>query len=1155
MNDSTVDATSFQKSLSHISKSSLYPKLHELLSPHLTSFNAIFKYDMLNEAVANLDDRVILDTLGNKIRIWLEDPKLDLPSKHERDFVSSECDMYPHDCRVRGTNYASKFTLSICLQVNDEPVIMLNRSFGNVPIMVKSVLCHLHNSTPLKLVNHNEDSEELGGYFIINGIEKIIRSLLVTRSNYPLTITRSTFPQKGENYTDKGVTIRCMRSDWTTQTNTLHYLSNGSITLRFYFNKNEYLLPIVLIMRALQQTNDKEIMHSICQHWDGVSSSDLDPLLICRVEHLLRAFNSQYHLYNRKDCLYFIGTKFRALFDYNESLTPTQVGEALLKNLILVHLKNNSEKFNLLSIMIRKLLSFADPSQKACCAENIDSPSMQELLLPGQLFVICIKEKLDDFLSSLKTVIKADMKQNNTLASTMKEAYLKKILSKSRAADVGNRVAHMLATGNLISRTGSLDLQQTSGFSIVADRLNFYRFISHFRSVHRGAFFAEIKTTSVRKLLPESWGFLCPVHTPDGAPCGLLNHLSHNCKVAIEYASERDDSNNIVSVLVSLGMIPWSKYESPKSRYLTVQCNGSVVGWINVNHAQDITRKLRYLKKTFNDDEAPLPIHLEIALILPSNGGIFPGLYLFTTSCRMLRSVWQVDRKREELISSFEQMFLHIAIYPNEAIPSITTHIEISPTNIFSVLANLTPFSDFNQSPRNMYQCQMAKQTMGTSSHTIPFRVDSKVYQLNYGQSPIVRPGKAYKEYGMGPYPNGTNAIVAVISYTGYDMEDAMILNKSSVERGFAHGTVYTNERHDLTLDGDSKLFCKPSDIHNDSILDEHGLPMVGCKVSSGQEIFSTTDAIIGKTTIHNYKGFESAYINRVTAYSMDGKNNNSEEISANSLRRVCIQYRIPRNPAIGDKFSSRHGQKGVCSILYPSVDMPFTETGIVPDIIINPHAFPSRMTIGMFVESMAGKAGALHGLWQDATPFIFSERDKKSSAVDYFGHQLKLAGYHYYGSEPMYSGIMGNEMKADIYIGVVYYQRLRHMVADKFQVRTSGPVDPLTHQPIKGRKRAGGIRFGEMERDSLLGHGTSFLLYDRLMKCSDYSHTYLCKKCGNILGILSSPGKGDGYCKECESSNHSVVTAIPYVFKYLVTELMAMNIRVSLRLDNTLNS
>jgi len=262
-------------------------------------------------------------------------------------------------------------------------------------------------------------------------------------------------------------------------------------------------------------------------------------------------------------------------------------------------------------------------------------------------------------------------------------------------------------------------------------------------------------------------------------------------------------------------------------------------------------------------------------------------------------------------------------------------------------------------------------------------------------------------------------------------------------------------------------------------------------------------------------------------------------------LNHVLIKLREPRNAAIGDKFSSRHGQKGTLSRIWPHEDMPFTDSGMVPDLLINPHAFPSRMTVGMLIESMAGKAGAMHGAHQDGTPFMFSEEDR---AVDYFGKQLLDAGYNYYGSEPMYSGIYGTEMKVDIFLGTVYYQRLRHMVGDKFQARAEGAVNQLTHQPVGGRKHGGGIRFGEMERDSLLAHGASFLINDRLMQSSDYSQCFACAKCGSILSTYVKKGITP-FCKVCNTADRIQVVAIPFVFRYLCAEFAAFGICCNLNM------
>ncbi|KAK3065745.1 DNA-directed RNA polymerase I subunit RPA2 [Coniosporium uncinatum] len=254
---------------------------------------------------------------------------------------------------------------------------------------------------------------------------------------------------------------------------------------------------------------------------------------------------------------------------------------------------------------------------------------------------------------------------------------------------------------------------------------------------------------------------------------------------------------------------------------------------------------------------------------------------------------------------------------------------------------------------------------------------------------------------------------------------------------------------------------------------------------------------------------------------------------------------------------------------------MPFCESGIQPDVIINPHAFPSRMTIGMFVESMAGKAGALHGVAQDSTPWKFDEKD---TAIDYFGQQLRKSGYNYYGNEAMYSGVTGEELAADIFIGVVYYQRLRHMVNDKYQVRTTGPVDDLTGQPVHGRAKGGGIRVGEMERDALLAHGAAFLLQDRLLNCSDYAKAWICKQCGRFLATTSAVseygrrriGSGVTRCKRCAkratgmesqsdiwADGHGIqriggenvaIVAVPNVLRYLDVELAAMGMKLKFK-------
>ena len=598
----------------------------------------------------------------------------------------------------------------------------------------------------------------------------------------------------------------------------------------------------------------------------------------------------------------------------------------------------------------------------------------------------------------------------------------------------------------------------------------------------------------------------------------------------------------------------------------------------------------------------PLLTFFQLYIPIGIKGGPYPGLFLFTGTARLVRPVLNRHTGEIEMIGPMEQPFMDIACLAEDVREGITTHQELDPTNMLSLIASLTPFSDYNQSPRNMYQCQMGKQTMGTPCHSLPHRPDNKLYRLQTPQAAIAQTAR-HGEYKMDEYPNGTNAVVAVLSYTGFDMEDAMILNKSAYERGFGHASVYKTMRVDIKDEaeraGSDTKADKPrmkfsnkkvrNRMNNSTTSDtggigmtdevlypnlgEDGLPEVGTWVDEGDPIYCVVDELTGRDRPGKHKEKEKACVQSVRLLGQPGSS--KDKVNRDDI--VSITLRIPRNPVIGDKFSSRHGQKGVLSILWPQTDMPFSESGISPDVIINPHAFPSRMTIGMLIESMAGKSGALHGMFQDATPFSFHESGDKI-AVDYFGEQLQASGYSYYGSEPLYSGVSGCLMQADLYIGVVYYQRLRHMVSDKYQVRSTGQVNALTRQPIKGRKKGGGIRLGEMERDSLLSHGTAFLLHDRLLNCSDKHVAYACRRCGDLLSpttekssVLSagqsamqamsgSQARLRVFCRnpKCrdqtdrEGANDTMVEPIilPYVFRYLANELAGMNIKMTMDIN-----
>jgi len=1200
---------------SHLPAEDDVNRLRFLTRPHVESFNYFLKTGLASgiRAIpkAELDivdpkqlreDRSKIDWDDiTTVRFWFKDVRVAKPSK-PASAGRSHGKLYPNECREMSLMYSGQIHGKFCYEIitrrngvakASEPYEM-PKSFGVMPIMVGSNACHLEGLAPKNLVNLKEEDNEAGGYFLINGNERCVRMLQVPRRNHPLAIQRSSYKKRGPTYTDLGVAIRCGRfnGDQSSITNTLHYLTTGGATIKFVVRKQEFLIPVILIIRALsgpQSTpnvdvnaglaigiTDEEIYRRIVQ------GDENNTFLRTRAQLLLQDSSVRFPKLNTPDeCLAFIGSRFRRLSQRAESTSDVAIGNYIIQEYILIHCNGYRDKLECLLLVLRKLYAFAAGD---CGVDNADSLQNQELLMPGHLLSTMVKEKFEEVLQTLRQGMAIEMYKDFKGFSKRIEnsPYWSKLVdrySSNASGGIGKRIATFLSTGNITSISG-LDQMQQSGYTIVAERLNFLRFNSHFRSVHRGSFFMEMKTTAVRKLLPDQWGFLCPVHTPDGGPCGLLSHLSLEC-VPITHPERTFGKGrvNLDDLLISLGVVPCGAGGpsgegriSALHMFFPVCVDGRVVGSASQNKCKTIAAHLRYLKV---EDSPKVPQTLEVALIPASEAGSpYAGLFLFTGTARMVRPVLQRSTGKTELIGPMEQAFMDIACLNEDIREGITTHQELDPTNMLSLIANLTPFSDQNQSPRNMYQCQMGKQTMGTPAHSLPYRVDNKLYRLQNPQAPVVQTA-IHGEYKMDEYPNGTNAVVAVLSYTGFDMEDSVIINKCSYERGFGHASVYKTIEVDLREEAKmaAQSTTRPKVRFSNKVnrqgqmvyenLEIDGLPQIGTYVDKGDPLYCVLDDVEIRDRVNKHKESERAYVQSVRLCGSE-KGDSQEN-------RASITLRFNRNPVIGDKFSSRHGQKGVLSILWPQQDMPFSESGISPDVIINPHAFPSRMTIGMLVESMAGKAGALHGMFQDATPFSFHESGDQTS-VDYFGEQLRAAGYNYYGSEPLYSGVSGCLLQADLYIGVVYYQRLRHMVSDKYQVRATGPVNPLTRQPIKGRKKGGGIRLGEMERDSLLSHGCAFLLQDRLLNCSDKHIAYACCRCGDMLlpttkrsTILSS-----GQTKE-EAMNKAKLRLIcrdpdcqkrinedgdddqvepiilPYIYRYLVNELAAMNIRLKM--------
>nr|XP_018632653.1 DNA-directed RNA polymerase I subunit 2 isoform X3 [Nicotiana tomentosiformis] len=958
----------------HLLQEKDYSALKELFSHHIESFDHMVD-NGLETMLLNIKPVEVLDSFSKlKLRIWFGKPEI-FPPQKERTSKTMHDALYPFECRQAKLSYTGKFLVDICFQYGDGAVIREKFNFGQFPIMLKSKLCHLRAADDSKkLTAHKEEPSEMGGYFILKGLERVIRLLILPKRNYPMSMVRNSFRDRREGYSDKAVVIRCVREDQSAVSVKLYYLNNGSARLGFWIQGREYLLPVGIILKALVDTTDHEIYVNLTccynEEYDRVKGAVGTQLVGERAKIILDEVQAL-SLFTRAQCLQHIGEHFQPVMTGMQNYSYNTVADAVLRDYIFVHLDNNHDKFNLLVFMLQKLFSLIDQTS---VLDNPDSLQNQEVLLPGHLITIYLKEKLQDWLLRLQRMLQEETDGEKKKFELSSLADVKKTIEKNAPKQMSLAIENMLKTGRLVTQSG-LDLQQRAGMTVQAERLNFLRFLSHFRAVHRGASFAGLRTTSVRKLLPESWGFLCPVHTPDGEPCGLLNHMTASCRITSYYDLKGNIKDffkireSILRVLTTIGMIP----SAPKlvkggpPEELSVLLDGRIVGSMRSDKIEEAVTYLRRLKVS----AISIPVDLEVGYIPLSMSGAYPGLYLFTSPSRFVRPVRNISAPAEEgndleLIGPFEQVYMEIScpdggdggrknVFP-------ATHREIHPTNILSVVGNLTPWSDHNQSPRNMYQCQMGKQTMGFSSQALNCRADQKLYHLQTPQTPIVRT-KAYEKYCVDDYPLGTNAIVAVLAYSGYDMEDAMVLNKSSVDRGLCHGHIYQTETIDLT------------------------------------------------------------------------------EQSAKSDR---------------------------------------------------------------------------------------AQRVFRRSYLDKSSHQL---------------------IDSD---GLPY-------------------VGQVTRQPIKGRKRGGGIRFGEMERDSLLAHGAAYLLHDRLHTSSDHHIADVCSECGSILtaSLIQPPKqkmqeemrKISGLpparepkkvtCLACRTSKGMETVAMPYVFKYLAAELAAMNIKMTLKLSN----
>ena len=1058
--------------------------------------------------------------------------------------------MTPHMARIRNSTYlcpiivdfGSQITINengTTIELNEK--IIPNIIIGKIPIMVRSKYCILGQKGLDK-----ECKYDLGGYFLINGNEKVIISQEKVANNL-IQVFKN--PKNSSKYSHICET-RSLHEDvfsipkvTSIKITNKPEMYNNCIRVLLPHMKSE--IPIFVLFRALGCETDKDIIYHIIDN-DG-SNTDINILKM-----LKPSIEEALDVKTYTEAVQYISKYVNNNYYYvqNEEKKINYIKESILKD-FLNHLGNDfQKKIYFTGLMVNKLLK--------CCLgiipfDDRDSHLNKRFETPGYLLgnltYQCVHKITKDIKNFVSKEVNSGMwNMNKNYDDIINEINIHKIIKTSYLENI---LKGAMATGNWGMKVNA----SKQGVSQVLNRLTFAATVSHLSRVQTPSDNTG-KLIPPRKLHGTSWGYVCPSETPEGQAVGIVKNLSLNSEITIGLSSE-SLRHYIKDYIIHFKDIDNLKVN--KLDYIKLFINGDWLGFID--DPKEIIKLVKGHKR-----DGLIHFHTSIYLDIMNY-----TLYIYTDGGRPIRPLLIIQDSKllydpgvqeklsskkykwNDLISTTvtEELYCIEYLDPYETNNSIIsmwpkeihknekyTHCEIHPSLILGALASCIPFPHHNQAPRNTYQSAMGKQAVGVHCTNFNDRYDTFSHVLSYPQRPLIET-KMMKYLHADKLPNGINVIVAIQSYGGYNQEDSILFNQSAIDRGLFASTfyrTYKDEERKNQLSGEEEKFCRPDKERllfpkpcNYSKLNDQGF-------ISPNTYVDEKDILIGK--IIPVKG-DPNYDYRDNSISL--KKNEFGYVDNNYITTNGDGYKISKTrirsfrfPEIGDKFSSRHGQKGTVGMIYPAEDMPFTSDGIIPDIIINPHAIPSRMTIAQLVECILGKVGCETGNIGNATAF-----DEVS--VKNITSMLQNAGHEKNGNEILYNGITGEQIHTQIFMGPTFYQRLKHMSGDKIHSRSSGPIVTMTRQPAEGRSSHGGLRFGEMERDCMISHGTSSFLKERMMDVSDKYHIFVCTEC-NLPAVANQ--KTNTYeCSNCNNYKGFKRVNIPYSCKLLMQELQCMSI------------